>query len=342
MGANNAYLQSQHLGMEQQQLNAQMQDDALRRQEMQQQMEQQQQRQAQQQQQPGQYLPAGSGGAGGNAMQQALAATVPYTDDGGNTIRVTPQQKIQLANLDSAGITDPDQLAAMKRQIIGQPNLVKTKLPDGGTTFLPPQQAALAGYRGQQLDLSQQRADQGQQRIQDSHDYRSARLEQFRADNDRKLETLNDAAVQKQVLAARSAVDSGVKASEEQLTTAQRTYADTLAAVKEAAIEHKDFDPFGPAKQDEPPALTSLRSRMLKSQGAVDAAAQIRDQRVKDQEAEHANETQLLANASSQKSTAASAPTMKPVTPDLAKQYLVKAGGDLVKAKALAAQDGYQ
>ena len=32
----------------------------------------------------------------------------------------------------------------------------------------------------------------------------------------------------------------------------------------------------------------------------------------------------------------------KPITPDLAKQYLVKAGGDMGKAKALAAQDGYQ
>lgn len=318
--------------MEQQQLNAQMQDDALRRQEMQQQMEQQQQRQAQEQQpqqQPGAYYPPGSANAGAGPMQQALAATVPYTDNGGNTIRVTPQQKIQLANLDNSGITDPDQLAAMKRQIIGQPNLVKTTLPDGTTTYMPPQQAAIAGYRGQQLDLSQQRVDQGQQRVdlskgrlQETNDRHTELANEFRSRISAALDARATTTQGKQVAAQLKGQELEARIGSQQ---AEKNLTNVMATLPPG------FDPA--ANPNDP------RSQALQRAQSQVQAAHTNEMAVLQDHFGKLHAAGLVDDDGKPTSTPAA---MKPVTPDLAKQYLVKAGGDLVKAKALAAQDGYQ
>ncbi len=260
VGANRDAMEQQQMQQDQQRMQMQQQDSQLRQQEGAQQMGMNQARLQMAQQAAAQQ----------GAPQSQAPQFVPYTNPDGSVYRVTPEQKAQLQNLDATQIDDPDQREAMRREIIGQPNLVPTDQPDGGTAYMDPKDASMAQLRNQQLGINQQRANTSQQRA-DTQKSAADSLADYRDNSfnqrERQIQAKADALTRN--VADRTA-NTAMKITREEADGAEsgaKTKLDEL--IKTAPPK---FDPNAPPVEGEPQGVTQFRVRLLAAQAALDKA----------------------------------------------------------------------
>lgn len=261
VGNNDAYLKTQQLGREQEQIDMQRQAQAAAQQEQQARMAMEEQQMALHNQ------PQSPGGSTAPSMPSGVTR---YQDGQGATYMVTPEQRQQLYNLQSSGIKDPEAFSASERQILGTPDLVKTTLPDGTVTYMPKNLAATNLYRGARME---QQGDQFSQRMQQQGDQFTQKMQasdQARQQNlqaaGQRVQAMIDIATQRNISAgdkeriqlSLQAHQSMVTQAKTHLETAQQQLGQIMtntpfddAAVKAAkAAVQKASDDYDQAAQD--------------------------------------------------------------------------------------------
>lgn len=307
VGANQNYIEGQQLADQQQRLQLAQQAQF--------QQQQQQGFQNQQSQQEMALRQAEFAAAQQQAQQQqALQQPVAYTAPDGSVARVTPQQKAALQNIDNAqGLTD-DQRSFARNRVLGIAPSVTANI-NGQDVQMDPAQASLAGHRENLDTVAQDKFDLAKASAADRSAYNNTRLQYLRDANDRKLQALDDKELSTQITASRDQVDTEEKSARATLSASVSKFNSLMAMAKELAIENgkKGFNLADPAQPGESPVLTSVRTKLLQAQGAIDAATQVHSEAVAAQNAEHANEVKLLADVKSKRGGAgASAATQSP------------------------------
>lgn len=213
---------------------------------------------------PDSALAGGTGvlplGAGGNLSAGPANATFQqggsFTDATGNSYRVTPQQRQQLTNLQASGVTDPDQLAAATKKILGVPDLQGVQNADGTTSYVNASQAVSANARQQ----SQQTQAQHYSDMQADRKQRLSQLNtQIQAAGDRFAKTTQD----KQALGEMKGQELLARTAAENAETKYKNFVNSLPP---------GFDPTGTNAND-PRAQTlgTLQQNLSAAQQAQEA-----------------------------------------------------------------------
>lgn len=228
---------------------------------------------------PDSALAGGTGvlplGAGGNLSAGPANATFQqggsFTDATGNSYRVTPQQRQQLTNLQASGVTDPDQLAAATKKILGVPDLQGVQNADGTTSYVNPEQAVNAGLGNQRVGISQQRAENAKSAADVMQQDRDKTFQQREQQFQQREQQLVSAGANKSAVAA---LHAQRRVADEGEQSAQTNFDNLL----KTAPKDLNLYPTPDQTEGEPQQTTTLRAKILKALGDVNAAKSQRDQ----------------------------------------------------------------